>query len=143
MAITYIEAIGKGFPSVQCHAIGDGSTYESLVWDAGSPIPDKTTLDQWIAANPVVPVGIALTRYEFRKLFTFNERVAIDSSPTNTAIPANYRAMLTTLLKDLELSGEVQLYNPDVQAGVGMLEQLGLIGVGRAAKILSNTPPTA
>ena len=139
--MTYIEAIGKGFPGVQCHAIGDGSTYESLVWDAGQPIPDKTTLDQWIAANPSVPIGIALTRYEFRKLFTFTERVAIDSSPTNTAIPANYRAMLLTLLKDLELSGEVQLWNPDVQQGIGLLEQIGLIDQGRAAQILSNTPP--
>ena len=139
--MTYIEAIGKGFPGVQCHAIGDGSTYESLVWDAGQPIPDKTTLDQWIAANPVTPIGIALTLYEFRKLFTFAERVAIDGSPTNTAIPANYRAMLLTLLKDLELSGEVQLWNPDVQQGIDLLEQIGLIGQDRAAQILSNTPP--
>lgn len=90
-----------------------------------------------------VLVGVALTRYEFRKLFTFNERVAIDSSPTNTSIPANYRAMILTLLKDLELSGEVQLWNPDVQQGIGLLEQIGLIGPGRAAQILSNTPPVA
>ena len=141
--MTYIEAIGKGFPGVQCHAIGDGSTYESLVWDAGQPIPDKSTLDQWIAANPETLVGVALTRYEFRKLFTFTERVAIDSSPTNTAIPANYRAMILTLLKDLELSGEVQLWNPDVQQGIGLLEQIGLIDAGRAAQILSNIPPAA
>ena len=141
--MTYIEAIGKGFPGVQCHAIGDGSTYESLVWDAGQPIPDKITLDQWIAANPEAPAGVALTRYEFRKLFTFAERVAIDSSPTNTAIPANYRAMILTLLKDLELSGEVQLWNPDVQQGIGLLEQIGLIDAGRAAQILSNIPPAA
>ena len=140
--MTYIEAIGRGFPGVQCHAIGDGSSYESLVWDAGQPIPDKTTLDQWMQANPIVE-GVALTRYEFRKLFTFAERVAIDSSPNNTAIPANYRAMLLTLLKDLELSGEVQLWNPDVQAGIGLLEQLGLIGPGRSAQIISNTPPSA
>jgi hypothetical protein len=140
--MTYIEAIGKGFPGVQCHTLGDGSTYESLVWDSGQPIPDKATLDQWILANPVQLV-VALTRYEFRKLFTFAERVAIDSSPNNTAIPANYRAMLITLLKDLELSGEVQLWNPDVQAGIGLLEQLGLIGVGRSAQIISNTPPSA
>ena len=141
--MTYIEAIGKGFPGVQCHAIGDGSTYESLVWDAGQPIPDKSTLDQWIAANPETLVGVALTRYEFRKLFTFAERVAIDSSPTNTAIPANYRAMILTLLKDLELSGEVQLWNPDVQQGIGLIEQIGLIDAGRAAQILSNIPPAA
>ena len=140
--MTYIEAIGRGFPGVQCHAIGDGSSYESLIWDAGQPIPDQSTLDQWILSNPI-DQGIALTRYEFRKLFTFAERVAIDSSPNNTAIPANYRAMLLTLLKDLELSGEVQLWNPDVQAGIGLLEQLGLIGPGRSAQIIANIPPSA
>ena len=140
--MTYIEAIGRGFPGVQCHAVGDGSTYESLVWDAGQPIPSQETLDQWIASNPV-SAGVALTRYEFRKLFTFNERVAIDSSPNNAAIPANYRAALFTMLKDLELSGEVQLWNPDVQQGIGLLEQLGLLAVGRAAQIISNTPPGA
>lgn len=61
MATTYIEAIGKGFPGVQCHAIGDGSTYESLVWDAGQPIPSQQVLDEWIAANPSVSSERVLT----------------------------------------------------------------------------------
>ena len=143
MTMTYIQAIGIGFPAVQCHALGDGSVYEELVWDAGANIPDQATLDTWIAANPDITPGdgVVLTKYQFRQLFTLNERIAIDNAGSNTAIPSNYRAMLLTMAKDMELSAEVQLSKPDTIAGVGFLEQLGLIGTGRAAQVLSNTPP--
>lgn len=139
MAYTYIQAVSTGFPTVQCHAEGDGSVYANLVWDAGAALPDQATLNQWIAANPTT-TGVALTRYEFRKLFTLNERVAVDNVQANTAIPAQYRAILLTMALDMQLSAEIQLSNPDVIAGVGLLEQLGLLGAGRAAMILSNTP---
>lgn len=139
--MNYIEAIGDGFPGVFCHTSGDPNVYEDIVWDSGLPLPDKTTLDQYIASNQTA-TNIAITKYQFRKLFTLTERVAVDNAPTNPEIPANYRAMLFTLLKDLEVSGEVEMFNPDVHAGVNLLEQLGLIGVGRAAQILANIPPT-
>lgn len=48
---TYIQAIGWGFPNVQCHCIGDGSVYENIVHDSGDPLPSKATLDDWIANN--------------------------------------------------------------------------------------------
>ena len=44
-------------------------------------------------------------------------------------------------MNDLNTSGEVQMYNPDVLAGVTLMEQLGLIGPGRGAQIISMTPP--
>lgn len=138
---TYIEAIAVGFPGVFCRATGDGSVYENIVHEGGGPLPAKTTLDEWILANPKTS-GIILTKYQFRKLFTINERVAIDSAPSNPNIPAQYRAMLLTMNKDMEISHEVQLSdNPDVAQGVNFLEQLGLIGPGRAAQILANQPP--
>lgn len=137
---TYMEAIGQGFPGVECHAAGDGILYEEITWDAGNPMPSKETLDAWIANNPK-PERIQLTKYEFRKLFSLMERVAIDNAPTNPAIPLQYRMMLVTMQKDLELSGVVELDNPDVAAGMGMLEQLGLIAHGRGAQILANMPP--
>lgn len=143
MAYTYIQAIGVGFPTVQCQAIGDGSVYENITWLGGAPLPSKETLDEWIAANPQTDQGIVLTKYQFRKLFTLSERVAIDNAPTDPNIPAQYRAMLLTITKDLDLSSEVFLTtNPDVAAGVGLLEQLGLIGPGRGAQILANQLPT-
>ena len=142
MPYSYIEAIGIGFPEVKCHVVGD-PVYENIVWDSGAPLPSKETLDQWIIANPnAASQGIVLTKYEFRKLFTFNERVAIDSAPSNTNIPAQYRAMINTFMKDLEMSGVVFLTaNPDLPTGLGLLEQVGLIAPGRAAQILANQAP--
>lgn len=141
--MTYIEAIGRGFPKVQCHAVGDGSTFESLVWDAGEPIPSKETLDAWIAANPEAQAERVLTKYQFRKLFTFSERIAIDNFAMNPNLSVQNKAVLSTIMKDLEVSGAVELDNPDVAQGIGFLEQVGLIGAGRAAQIISNSPPSA
>lgn len=143
MTMTYIGAIGIGFPGVQCHAVGDGSTYESLVWDAGEPIPPKEAIDAWIAANPSALADRVLTKYQFRKLFTFSERISIDNFAMNQTLSAQNKAVLATIMKDLEVSGVVELDNPDVAQGIGFLEQVGLIGTGRAAQIISNTPPTA
>lgn len=140
--VTYVQALSAGFPGVYFSAAGDGSVYEDITWiEGGAPMPSKQTLDDWILANPSGVIKIEISKYEFRKLFTLNERIAIDSAPTNTNIPANYRAMLVTMNKDMELSGSVVLTNPDVAAGVDFLEQLGLIAPGRAAEILANQPP--
>jgi hypothetical protein len=51
------------------------------------------------------------------------------------------KAIIRTIMNDLNTSGEVQMYNPDVLAGVTLMEQLGLIGPGRGAQIISMTPP--
>ena len=48
---TYMEAIGGGFPTVQCSALGGGDVYEDIVWSAGDPLPTKAELDTWILAN--------------------------------------------------------------------------------------------
>jgi hypothetical protein len=141
MSLTYMDAIGIGYPGVQCHAVGDGSIYSNIVWDAGSPLPTQNELDNWIMANPNIGINNTITKYEFRKLFTLNERVAVDNVQSNTNIPANYKAILLTMAKDMELSASVDLSNPDVISGVQLLEQLGLIGAGRSARILSNLPP--
>jgi hypothetical protein len=139
--ITYVQALSAGFPAVEFSAINDGSVYTDITWVGGAAMPSQATLDEWIVANPDGVAKIEITKYEFRKLFTLAERIAIDSAPSNTAIPANYRAMLITMNKDMELSQSVFLTNPDVAAGVGFLETLGLIAPGRAAEVLSNTPP--
>ena len=143
MSHTYIQAISMGFPLVQCHATGNGAVYEDIVWDSGEPLPSKETLDAWIAANPNSMPERILTKYQFRKLFTFQERIAVDNFAANPNISVQNKAILSTIIKDLEVSGEVQLDNPDVAQGIGFLEQIGLIGTGRAAQIIANTPPVA
>jgi len=48
LSYTYMDAIGKGFPGVQCDALGNGSIYEDIIWRAGPALPSKAELDQWI-----------------------------------------------------------------------------------------------
>lgn len=41
----YIEAIATKYPGVNCWAPGDGSVYESIVWEGGDPLPSQADLD--------------------------------------------------------------------------------------------------
>lgn len=141
MAISYLDAIRQGFPTVMVASSGDPFIYDSLDWTGGDALPSQDDLDLWISENPGYDPAMDLTKYQFRQLFTLDEKVAIDNFKDNTNIQANYKAILVTILKDLELSEVVHLDNPQVAQGVGILEQLGLLAVGRAAQILSKTPP--
>ena len=48
MSHSYIEAIGEGWPGCQCTAPGDGSVYETIIWESGVALPSKEELDAWI-----------------------------------------------------------------------------------------------
>jgi hypothetical protein len=85
---------------------------------------------------PPRPYKPLLTKWQFRSLFTLPERVACDNAPDNPAIPAEYRAMLRTMNLDFAAAQEIDPSLPDVQAGVRLLESLGLLGPGRADDIL-------
>jgi hypothetical protein len=134
---SYLEAISIGFPTVQCHCIGDGADYNSLVWDAGDPIPDQTTLDQWILSNPISNNTI-VTKYEFRSLFTILERVSIDNVQFNPSISDYHKSILVTIAKDMENAEYIDLTEINTQQGVFLIEQLGLIASGRTSQILAN-----
>ena len=141
MAISYLDAIRNGFPAVMATADGDPFVYDNIQWNGGDAIPSQDDLDEYIKNHTFGLDGTeVLTRFQFRQLFTITERVTCDNYATNPAIPAQYKAMLLTMFKDLELSGEVNLKLPQVQQGVGLLATLGLITPARAADILANRP---
>jgi hypothetical protein len=140
MSRTYLEVIGAGFPLVQCSCAGDGSVYENLVWEAGAPLPDKATLEQWDAANPAIS-NKSVTKYQFRKLFTVAERIALDNYATNASLSDQNKATLNTIMTDLSESGVVELDNPDVINGVNFIASIRLITSDRPARILANLPP--
>lgn len=138
---TYLEAISRGFPAVQCHVVGDGSVYEDIVWDAGEPIPSKETLDTWIAANPEVASQSIITVLAFRNRFTQAEKIAIEfatldnpSAPmANRQLAAAFRAMM----KDVDAATFIDLARQDTIDGVTAFETYGVIGAGRANQILT------
>jgi hypothetical protein len=81
-----------------------------------------------------------LTKYEFRKRFTIEERERIDtfnaSFEANPSIPDQYKAKLRTGLKDYEASTGVELLDPATIAMVRLYEALGLLDAGRADQVL-------
>lgn len=145
MASTYIEAVGTGFPSVQCHTLGDGTIYEDIIWDGGAPMPSKEALDAWIAANAAPAVDMTkITVLAFRNRFTQTEKITIDmASLDNPAAPMPQRqlaAMLRVMNADIATATFIDLDRPDTVAGVNALEQYGIIGAGRAHTILTTIP---
>ena len=141
---SYVEAIGIGFPGVECHAQGAGEVYEELVWDAGLPLPSKEALDTWILSNPKseLPANTKITVLAFRNRFTLNEKVQIDmASIDSPAAPIQQRqlaAQLRVMNSDLTVATFVDLARPDTRAGVQQLETFAIIGAGRASEILDD-----
>lgn len=139
MSFTYIEAISAGFPGVHCHATGD--TYEDIVHDAGIPVPDKVTLDQWIVANASIVSNWIVTVLAFRNRFTKTEKVAIEmasiDNPTASMPTRLLAASLRVDTKDSASASYIDLARADTVSGVTAMEQYGLIGAGRANEILT------
>lgn len=54
----YVEIIGRGFPTVHCHVIGDPSIYANIIWDGGDPLPTQTELDAYNVAQPLVDQNV-------------------------------------------------------------------------------------
>jgi len=72
----------------------------------------------------------SLTKYQFMSRFTATERITMEGSSAQSPELADW----ITLFK---LTEEINLGDPNTIGGVTMLETVGIIGVGRAAEILS------
>ena len=80
------------------------------------------------------PPSRVLNKVDFARLFTQAERIAIDEAAKINPVVRDYDRMLN-------LAPNVNLDDPDIQAGVPLLEAAGLIGPGRAAQILAGEAP--
>ena len=77
-----------------------------------------------------VVVGRTLTKLEYLRRFTVDERVAIRAAAEQNAVLADY-------LQLMELAQDINTSDADTVAAVTMLEQAGLIAAGRAQEILN------
>lgn len=73
--------------------------------------------------------GRVMTKLEFLRRFTQDERVAIRTLAKTNVVLEDYMAMI-------DLAQEIDTSDPDTQAGVQMLETVGLIAAGRANEVL-------
>ena len=96
------------------------------------PMPDLTK-QEWDKAGlrfTNKPGNRTMTKLDYLRRFTGDERVAIRAAAKQSPVLEDYLALL-------ELSLDVSLDDPDTVQAVGMLEQIGLIAPGRAAEILA------
>lgn len=77
-----------------------------------------------------VPIPRTITKLEYLRRFTTDERVAIRAA-------ASANPVLDDYLKLMELAQEINLDDQDTVSAVNMLEQAGLIALGRAAEVLA------
>ena len=80
--------------------------------------------------DPVVIEQRTITRLEYLRRFTTEERVTIRAVSAQNAVLADY-------LQLMEMAQDISLDDPDTIAAVNMLEQAGLLASGRAAEVLS------
>lgn len=110
----------------------DGNTVNPPSGTASWVVNANPTQPTWALATPDVanpPASRVVTKLEYLRLFTQEERVAI-----RTAAKAN--AVLEDYMELLALAEIVDLSDADTVAGVNALEMAGLIAPGRAQEIL-------
>ena len=90
--------------------------YDHTAWNPEAPL--------------VAPTSRTMTKLEYLRRFTVEERVAIRAAATQNAVLADY-------LQLMELAQDINTGDPDTIAAVAMLEQAGLIALGRAQEILN------
>lgn len=78
----------------------------------------------------VEPTQRTISKLEYLRRFTSEERIAIRQAAKVTPVLEDYLAML-------ELAQDINLDDVDTVAAVQMLESAGLIAAGRAAEVLA------
>ena len=144
--MTYIDALRVGYPGVLCHMVGELDTYESIVWEGGSPLPSKAALDGWIEANTnAVQSARRVTVLAFRNRFTIQEKIGTEmasvDNPAASPEVRQFAATIRVILRDTDSASFVDLDRTDTRQGVMLLEQYGIIAPGRGIIIL-DTPIT-
>ena len=107
--------------------------------------PNFVEYQAWVEAGnspniiygpPVIEGSRKHSKLEFRRLFTLQERMTLDSASDNQNLPAEVRAAMKTLMTDLSLAEEVDLDNPDTIYGLNFIASVGLVTPERIAQIL-------
>lgn len=99
-----------------------------IVTDGFGKLNKQWTGAEWV--NVPAPVSRTLTKLEYLRRFTQQERVGIRTAAKTEPVLEDYLALL-------DLAQEVSLDDPDTVAAVTLLELSGLIAQGRAAEILA------
>ena len=122
-------------------------TLEGVLMDATAhyvvEVPAAVIPDWYTGPDPMIELQEAprlITKLSCRMRFTMTEKATLElaalDDPSADMAARQLSAVLRSSLRDLDAAQFVDLKFPDTRDGVMMLEQAGLIGVGRALEIL-------
>lgn len=94
-------------------------------YDLAPPEPPPPEMD----VLPVYGGRRTLSKLEFLRLFTAQERIGLRAAAKVNPVVEDYMALM-------ELSLEISLDDPDTVTGLRMLEAASMLGAGRADEIL-------
>ena len=83
-----------------------------------------------LPAEPVAPIGRRMSKLDYLRLFTQEERIAIRAAGKVNTVVEDY-------LHLLELTDEVNTGDAEVGEALAMLEAGGLLAVGRRNEVLN------
>ena len=92
-------------------------------------------------APPVEPEKLPITKLQFRRLFTPEERVAWELFGEQEGVTAELLAQWKVLNRDFDMASNIRLDDYETISGVNLMEQVGIIGQGRAAQVLAGEAP--
>lgn len=101
------------------------------------------SLDTEIVNKPTSLYGgrRVLTKLEYRRLFTFEERMSIDSFTANyldiAFLSAEQKSAIRTSLQDYADAQDINLDDADTVRGIGLYVQFGLILPNRLPEVLN------
>ncbi len=97
-------------------------------------------LEDHASSVPNTAASVCISKFAFRSLLTFDERLAVDNYNYNDTLSLEQKQYLRTIITDFEMADEIDLLLADTISGVTYLETVGLIDAGRSAEILSFRP---
>ncbi len=135
----------------EVHTDDQGQTYthEWLGAQAAAPVVEARAQllgrlldEQRAAAAFVAGTRLPLTKYQFRQIFTAEERGGVDAFETsfesNPGLPAATKALIRTGFKDFNASGSVTVpFVPGVLQMLGLFVALGLLSQARMDEIVA------
>ncbi|XJC73396.1 hypothetical protein ACHFCA_21890 [Delftia tsuruhatensis] len=137
-----LNASGVAVALTQAHEEITAADMRSLPQYDTSVLGRRWTGSKW-GDVPPLKTSRRITPLAFRRRFTATERAAIEWAAVDRAESGTMERLQAAKLRstqDQELASFIDLDDPDVAAGVQLLEAVGLIADGRALQI-TDTPP--
>lgn len=85
---------------------------------------------------PPPPPSTKMTKYQFRRRFTLDELVRFDNPALFVAMTPQQRAVANTLMRSFDAATEIDLNDPQLQYGLQLMVDWGLLTPERRQQIL-------